>query len=76
MTTPVPGPVPGGGPRPGPVPGPAAAPGPPGAAVLGRVEAAVAALGEVASLPLRQQVGVYTDAHRTLQETLSTIEER
>jgi hypothetical protein len=44
--------------------------------MLGRVEAAVVALGEVASLPLRQQVSVYTDAHRTLQETLGTIEER
>ena len=62
------GPVPGGGPAP--------TPGPPGAGVLGRVEAAVAALGEVASLPLRQQVPVYADAHRTLQETLGTIEER
>jgi hypothetical protein len=51
-------------------------PGPPGAAVLGRVEAVVTALDEVASLPLRQQVAVYTDAHRTLQETLGTIEER
>ena len=68
MTGPVPGP--------GPGPGPATMPGPPGAAVLGRVEAAVTALGEVASLPLRQQVFVYTDAHRTLQETLGTIEER
>jgi hypothetical protein len=66
------GPVPGSG----PVPGPAPMPGAPGAAVLGRVEAAVAALGEVASLPLRQQVSVYADAHRTLQETLGTIEER
>nr|BFE66611.1 hypothetical protein GCM10020063_111370 [Dactylosporangium thailandense] len=68
MTAPVPGP------GPAPVPGPL--PGPPGAGVLGRVEAAVAALGDVASLPLRQQVSVYTDAHRTLQETLGTIEER
>ncbi|MER7281094.1 hypothetical protein ABT369_42330 [Dactylosporangium sp. NPDC000244] len=68
MTAPVPGP------GPGPVPGPM--PGPPGAGVLGRVEAAVAALGDVASLPLRQQVSVYTEAHRTLQETLGTIEER
>jgi hypothetical protein len=59
-----------------PGPGPAGMPGPPGAGMLGRVEAAVTALGEVASLPLRQQVSVYTDAHRTLQETLGTIEER
>jgi hypothetical protein len=51
-------------------------PGPPGTVALGRVEAAVAALGEVASLPLKQQVAVYADAHRTLQETLGTIEER
>jgi hypothetical protein len=64
MTAPVPG------------PGPAPAPGPPGAGVLGRVDAAVAAVGEVASLPLRQQVSVYTEVHRTLQETLGTIEER
>ncbi|WP_433207428.1 hypothetical protein ACQP00_41345 [Dactylosporangium sp. CS-047395] len=64
MTAPIPG------------PGPAPVPGPPGSGVLGRVEAAVAALGEVASLPLRQQVSVYTEAHRTLQETLGTIEER
>ncbi|GGM07249.1 hypothetical protein ACFFX1_27590 [Dactylosporangium sucinum] len=65
MTAPVPGP---------PVPGPV--PGPPGAASLGRVEAAVESLREVASLPLKQQVSVYADAHRTLQETLGTIEER
>ncbi|GAA3451651.1 hypothetical protein GCM10018962_34840 [Dactylosporangium matsuzakiense] len=51
-------------------------PGPPGTGVIGRVEAAVAALSEVASLPLRQQVSVYAEAHRTLQETLGTIEER
>ena len=68
MTGPVPGPGPAGTPGPTPVP--------PGAAVLGRVEAAVTALDEVASLPLRQQVSVYADVHRTLQETLSTIEER
>jgi hypothetical protein len=58
-----------------PVPGPAL-PGPPGAAALGRVEAAVQALDEVASLPLQRQVAVYADVHRTLQETLGTIEER
>ncbi|MFF5229429.1 hypothetical protein [Dactylosporangium sp. NPDC000521] len=51
-------------------------PGPPGAAALGRVEAAVEALNGVASLPLQRQVSVYADAHRTLQETLGTIEER
>jgi hypothetical protein len=62
-------------PVPGPIPGPPV-PGPQGAAALGRVEAAVTALGEVASLPLKQQVAVYADAHRTLQETLGTIEER
>jgi len=67
MTAPMPGPMS------GHVPGPSPAP---GAAALGRVEAAVGALGEVASLPLRQQVAVYADAHRTLQETLGTIEER
>ncbi|MFC4046722.1 hypothetical protein ACFO1B_50620 [Dactylosporangium siamense] len=59
---------------PGPTPG--ALPGPPGAATLGRVEAAVEALNGVASLPLQRQVSVYADAHRTLQETLGTIEER
>ncbi|GAA3247390.1 hypothetical protein GCM10010532_092470 [Dactylosporangium siamense] len=67
-----PGPVPGH--APGPTPG--ALPGPPGAATLGRVEAAVEALNGVASLPLQRQVSVYADAHRTLQETLGTIEER
>jgi hypothetical protein len=63
---------------PGPTPGPTPAhvPGPPGAAALGRVEAAVEALNGVASLPLQRQVSVYADAHRTLQETLGTIEER
>jgi hypothetical protein len=68
MTVPVPGPGLGAGPGP--------TPGPPGAGMVGRVEAAVAALGEVASLPLRQQVAVYAEAHRTLQDTLGTIEER
>ena len=70
------GPVPGpqAGPQPGPQPGPL--PGPPGAAALGRVEAAVEALNGVASLPLQRQVSVYAEAHRTLQETLGTIEER
>jgi hypothetical protein len=76
VTAPVPGPGPGERPGDRAVPGPGAMPGPPGAAVLGRVEAVVTALDEVASLPLRQQVAVFTDAHRTLQETLGTIEER
>ncbi|MEV0135207.1 hypothetical protein AB0H83_42990 [Dactylosporangium sp. NPDC050688] len=62
------------GPQAGPQPGPL--PGPPGAAALGRVEAAVEALNGVASLPLQRQVSVYAEAHRTLQETLGTIEER
>lgn len=71
-----PGPVPGHHPgqgsdgRPGPMPAP------PGAAAIGRVEAAVEALHGVASLPLQRQVSVYAEAHRTLQETLGTIEER
>ena len=69
---PFPGPVPGH--TPGPTPGPT--PAPPGAAALGRVEAAVEALNQVASLPLQRQVSVYAEAHRTLQETLGTIEER
>jgi hypothetical protein len=40
------------------------------------VDAVVASLGEVASLSPREQVAAYTDAHRTLQETLGSIEER
>jgi hypothetical protein len=68
--------TPGPGPAHIPGPGPGAMPGPPGAAALGRVEAAVEALNGVASLPLQRQVSVYAEAHRTLQETLGTIEER
>jgi hypothetical protein len=40
------------------------------------VDAVVAAMSEVASLSPREQVAAYTDAHRTLQETLGSIEER
>jgi hypothetical protein len=40
------------------------------------VDAAVARLGEVASLSPGEQVAAYEEAHRTLQETLGTIEER
>ncbi|HEX7746192.1 MAG TPA: hypothetical protein VF462_13120 [Micromonosporaceae bacterium] len=39
------------------------------------VEAAVAAVAAAAELPLREQVVAYEDAHRTLQETLATIDE-
>jgi hypothetical protein len=40
------------------------------------VDAVVAALGGVASLSPREQVAAYADAHRTLQQTLGSIEER
>ena len=40
------------------------------------VDAAVGPLSEVASLSPREQVAAYEEAHRTLQETLGTIEER
>jgi hypothetical protein len=40
------------------------------------VDAAVGPLSEVASLSPREQVAAYEAAHRALQETLSTIEER
>jgi hypothetical protein len=40
------------------------------------VDAAVARLGEVASLSPGERVAAYEEAHRTLQETLGTIEER
>jgi hypothetical protein len=40
------------------------------------VDAAVARLGEVASLSPGEQVAAYEEAHRTLQQTLGTIEER
>ncbi|MET7425697.1 hypothetical protein [Dactylosporangium sp. NPDC005555] len=63
-------------PRPGPGFSGGPTPGPPGATTLGRVEAAVEALNGVASLPLQRQVSVYAEAHRALQETLGTIEER
>jgi hypothetical protein len=40
------------------------------------VDAAMEALGEVASLAPGEQVSAYVEAHRALQETLGTIEER
>jgi hypothetical protein len=40
------------------------------------VDAAIGALDEVASLAPREQVSAYVEAHRALQETLGTIEER
>jgi hypothetical protein len=40
------------------------------------VDAAVGPLSEVASFSPREQVAAYEAAHRALQETLSTIEER
>ena len=40
------------------------------------VDAVVGSLGEVASLAPRAQVSAYVEAHRALQETLGTIEER
>ncbi len=40
------------------------------------VDAAIGALDEVASLAPGEQVSAYVDAHRALQDTLGTIEER
>ena len=40
------------------------------------VDAAMEALGEVASLAPGEQVSAYVEAHRALQDTLGTIEER
>ena len=40
------------------------------------VDTAVRALGEVASLPPKDQVAEYERTHQALQETLGTIEER
>jgi hypothetical protein len=40
------------------------------------VDAAVGPLSEVASLSPREQVAAYEEAHRALQETMGTIEER
>ena len=50
--------------------------GPTGATGHAAVDAAVARLGAVASLQPGEQVAAYEEAHRTLQETLGTIEER
>jgi hypothetical protein len=41
-----------------------------------RVDAAITALDEVASLAARDRVAAYTAAHQVLHETLRTIEER
>jgi hypothetical protein len=40
------------------------------------VDAAVGALDEVASLAPKEQVAAYVEAHRALQETLDTVQER
>jgi hypothetical protein len=49
-----------------------------GAASTGHpvVDAAVASLDRAAARSPREQVAAYVDAHRALQETLNTIEER
>jgi len=40
-----------------------------------RVNEAVAALDRAAGLPVEEQIEEYEAAHRTLQETLATIDE-
>lgn len=87
MTAPVPGPPPA---RPGPPPGSFAAPVPgppparPGPPVSGSegdgsghpaVDAVIQSLANAANVPLRDQIAEYEAAHRTLQETLATIDQ-
>ncbi|MEJ3748039.1 hypothetical protein WEI85_32715 [Actinomycetes bacterium KLBMP 9797] len=73
MTAPVPGPY-----RP-PVPAPPPTPPTPPATSDGSghpaVDAVVQSLANAASLPLREQIDAYEAAHRTLQETLATIDQ-
>jgi hypothetical protein len=55
-----------------PLAGPDAAPAGTGHA---RVDAALAELGRAERLPPDQQIAVYESVHRTLQDTLRTIEQ-
>jgi hypothetical protein len=40
------------------------------------VDSTLASLAEIVDLPARDQVAAYGDVHRTLQDTLATIDER
>ncbi|MEH1130684.1 hypothetical protein [Micromonospora sp. CPCC 206061] len=86
MSGPVPGPYRPPVPAPPPAPAAAPVPGPPPGGVSGSdgdgsgsghpaVDAVIQSLANAANVPLRDQIAEYEAAHRTLQETLATIDQ-
>jgi hypothetical protein len=73
----VPGPEPAVDPGTAPAAGPQPAPDPPEHTQTGHpaVDAALRALGEAAAVPPDGQVAAFQAAHRTLRETLATIDD-